>query len=323
MSSNGKNNKNNKKYIFKEGSNPLFPISNKLPNYLNYYSQIKINKRKINKNNKLIIINDRNSNLQNKKIIENYSAIKNINKINNSYSLSRPKIDNKQLKITNLSFSKIKNLEFSSSVGDIRNSEKHLNNINNLKINDKKDIEKRINIEINDSFSKDFKNNIKVISPNQKYLGDSIIFNNNKSNIYSLRKPNLQKIEFNNTNYILNDIYSNNNKNNYNYINQLNYVKNYLLTDINNKNKKSSNISNVKIIFNYRNINEKNLNTCDTPILLKRKDSPILLTNTNPGNLKCSFAKMKKNNSKGPEDLHFYFISVIQDGKKKEAEFKD
>ena len=32
---------------------------------------------------------------------------------------------------------------------------------------------------------------------------------------------------------------------------------------------------------------------------------------------------MKKNNAKGPEDLHFYFIAVIQDGKKKEAEFKD
>ena len=328
MSSNGKNNKNNKKYIFKEGSNPLFPISNNLPNYLSYYSNIKINKKKYNKNSKILIIDNRNSNLQHKKCIENYSSNKNINKINNTYSSSRPKDDIKQLKLTNLSFSKIKNLDFSSSVGDIRYQEKNKNNMNNIynfNLNDNKNNEKRINLEINNSALKEHKNNLNIISPIPKYLGDSLIFNNNKSNIYSLRKPNINKnkIEFSHTNYIINDIFPKCDiKNNPNLANQIKIAKNYLLTDINTKNKNTSNMSNVKLIFNNKNINDKSA-THDTPILIKRKESPLFLAKTNPGNLKCSFEKNKKMNAKGPEDLHFYYITMIQEGKKKEVEFKD
>ena len=42
MNTNAKNNEN-KKYLFKEVNNPLFPISNKTPNSLNYYSALKLN----------------------------------------------------------------------------------------------------------------------------------------------------------------------------------------------------------------------------------------------------------------------------------------
>ena len=51
-------NKDNKKYMFKEGSNPLFPISNKSPNPLKNYSAVKLNiKIDLKKKNKKLSSN--------------------------------------------------------------------------------------------------------------------------------------------------------------------------------------------------------------------------------------------------------------------------
>lgn len=373
MTSNGKNN-NNKIYIFKEGSNPLFPISNKMPNSSKYYSPVKINQRTDSKTHKKSV-NEINPNFQHKKIIDNISVIKNYNEINKTYSSSRPKDENKLINL-NLNNSNIKNLKFSPSINNINILEKNKKSSNNRKSNlsdTKVNNIKNINLEYNNS-SRELKNNINISSP--KKLGNSQIFSNN-NNIYNMYNINLNKNinELNNTkkvplfnNILLKDIYSTNNKGNSNIINQINYVKNYLQTDINNKNTNTPKIGNVKLIFNNKYVNGKKLNINDTPIILRKKESPFHVTNTNPrdnykysldkniiGDYKLHIKMPKKNNSKqnihnmklnnylnfkkeeklkenyhkkkykvqGPEDLHFYYILVMQEGKKSEAEFKD
>ena len=371
MTSNGKN--NNKIYIFKEGSNPLFPISNKMPNSSKLYSPTKINQRTDSKTHKNF--NEINPNLQHKNIKDNISVIKNFNEIKKTYSSSRPKDEGKILNL-NLNNSNIKNLKISPSINNINFLEKNKKNSNNRKsnLNDTKVNIKNINLEFN-NYSKDLKNNINISS--SKKLGNSQIFSNNNS-IYNMYNINLNKNinELTNTkkvplfnNILLKDIYSTYNKGNSHIINQMSYVKNYLQTDINNKNTNTPKIGNVKLIFNNKYVNGKKLNINDTPIILRSKESPFHVTNTNPrdnykysldkniiGDYKLHIKMPKKNNSKenimhnmnlnnflnfkkeeklketyhknkykvqGPEDLHFYYILVMQEGKKIQAEFKD
>ena len=374
MASQGKN--NSKKYMFKEGSNPLFPISNKNPSSLNYYSAVNINvKSESNRHNKKQLSNEIITNLQNKKIIDKSSVIKNYKEINKTYSTSRPKEEKQLLKLNNSKLSKIKPLDFSSNI-----------NINNSQVLDKYSHKKSLlsankaynktNINLEIDSSRYFKNNLNIISP--KNLGNSQIFNNNNNNIYNLRKPNINKniIQLTNSNnnsyynnIIINDNSSTNINTNLNLNKQKKSVNNYYLQTEKNKNyAKSPKESNVKLIFTNPKIFDKKLDVHDGPIILKKKESSSLpLTYTTPGGQKTNssldknilngeyklhlkkpkknnsndnniinmnvnnfinikkdeqFNNIKKNKIRGPEDLHFYYILVIQDGKKNEKEFE-
>jgi len=368
--------KNNKKYMFKEGSNPLFPISNKTPNLLNYYSAIKLNiKTDLKRPNKRLASNDLN-NLQHKKMVENSSGVKLFKEINKTYSSSRPKDENQLNKLNNSKLSKIKPLEVSPNINDRDNIEKYKKSNSTHKrvlLSATKAINKT-NIDLD--IPKEYKNNLNVIS--QKNFENSQIIN--KNNIYNSRKPNNKNniIEITNSNsnsYYKNIIVNNNSSKNIssnsNLINQKKSVNNYYLkTEINNRVTQTPKEPSVKLIFNNKNIFGKKFE--ETPIILKKKDSSLPLTNTNSrinlkvsqdknafnGEYKLQLKKPTRNNSnenniinmnlnnyinikkdekiivennykekkkniKGPEDLHFYFIQVIQEGKKSEIDFKD
>ena len=145
---------------------------------------------------------------------------------------------------------------------------------------------------------------------------------------------------------------------------------NYLKTEKNEREIRTPKDSNLKLIYNNKNIFSKKLD--DPPIILKKKDSSSLpLANGKPGNnlklsndknifngeYKLHLKKTKKKNSNenniinmnfnnyinakedeefilekrnqkknnpinGPEDLHFYYIQVLQEGKKNESKFE-
>ena len=373
MASQGKN----KHILFKEGSNPLFPKSNKFPNPLNYYSAVKLNiKLNLKNNNKKLSSNYINTNLNNKKIKEN-SAFKNYKEINKTYSsTSKSKEDNQIVKLNNIKLSKIKHLNFSPYINDSEFSEKYKNNNTHKKSYLSSTKEKnKTNIDLESNSLRNYNNNLNIISPN--FRNSKIInFNNN---IYSLRKTNDNKniIEINNSNnnsyfnnIIINNNSSGNIKENSNFSNKKNTSNyNYLKTEKNDKDIRTLKDSNLKLIFNNRNIFGKKLD--DPPIILKKKDSSSLpLANIKPGNnlkfsndknifngeYKLHLKNSKKNisneniinmnfnnyiNTKGdeeiilekrkqktknkinsPEDLHFYYIQVIQEGKKNESKFE-
>lgn len=374
MASHGKN----KNILFKEGSNPLFPKSNKFPNPINYYSAVKLNiKLNLKNTNKKLSSNYVNSNMNNKKIKEN-SALKNFKEINKTYSsASRAKEENPIIKLNNIKLSKIKPLNFSPNINDIENIEKYKNNNSHKKSYLSETKEKnKTNINLESNSLRDYKNNLNIISPNFR---NSKIINFNEST-YSLRKTNNNKniIEINNSNnssyynnIIINNNSSGNIKTNSNFSNQK-YSSNfnYLKTEKNDRDFHTPKDSNLKLIFNNKNIFSKKLD--DPPIILKKKDSSSLpLANSKPGNnLKFSNDKnifngeyklhlkkskknitnanninkmninnyinnkeeeelilenrnqKKKNKIDGPEGLHFYYIQVIQEGKKNESKFE-
>ena len=336
----------NKNFSFKEGSNPLFPISNPNINLINYYSALKLNsKMDLKKQKKKIKSNtNNNSNSQKKIMIENSPAL-------------------------NTSKLKIKPLDFSTNGNDSRNYEKIIKE--NMSKN-------QPNLNCNKSHILENKNNINIISP-KNIFDKSQILNisniNNKNNIFSVRNPNIYKnvVEINNSNnksYINNIIINNSSTN----INQNLLTKKPKNSNNNSKmninnidiNKTKEKETNIKLVFkNNNNDTGKKIkfDNLDIPVSLNRKDSPLPFTYTNPNNLKeknvfngnyklhlkkqrnisdlNDILKMnninnfmnqelklnsnskKKKKITGPEDLHFYFINVIQDGKKTETEFKD
>ena len=208
-------------------------------------------------------------------------------------------------------------------------------------------------------------------------MGKSQIFNKN-NNTYNLKKPNnknniIEIANSNNNSFYKNIIINNNSSKNINpNSNLLNQKKSnnnyYLKTEKYNIGAKTPKESNIKLIFNNKNINGKKLE--DTPIILKKKDSSLPLKNNNGNNLKVSIDKNasngeyklhlkkptknisndnniinmnlnnyiniqkdekiilennykeKKKKINGPEDLHFYYIKVIQEGKETEIGFE-
>ena len=368
----------NKKNIFKEGSNPLFPISNKNLNSFQYYSAVNINAKNESNKHKKLSSNDIITNANHKKNIDNSSGMRNFKEINKTYSSSRPKEDNQLLKINYSKLSKIKPLDFTGNINNSQVFDKNNNNKHKKSLLSANKAYNRTNINLEIDASKFFKNNINIISP--KNLGNSQVFNkNNHNNIYSLRKPNVNKniiqiTNSNNNSYYNNIIINDNSSTNINTNLKINNNKRpannnfYLLTDKNRIYTKSPKESNVKLIFTNTKIINKKTDTHDGPIILKKKESSSLpLTYTNPGGKKTTSSidknilngeyklhlkRPKKNNSneniinmnvnnfinikknlksnyntkkdmiKGPEDLHFYYISVIQDGKKTEKHFE-
>ena len=337
MASYGKN--KSKNYSFKEENNPLFPISNKKKNLVNYYSALKLNNKiDLKKQSKNINVNPYN-NIQYKKKIE-------------TSGLNNPKI-------------KIKPLEFSSSANNSQILEKIVKETRS-----KKQLLLASN-KTNNNFrmktSRENINNKNISSPRNNFDKSQIInINNiNKNNLFNNRIQNIYKnfVEINDSNdkpYI-NNIIINNSSTNIN----LSQINNNSKININNIEINNQKESNIKLIFKKNNINSPKklkIDNLDFPIVLKRKDNPLTSTSTNQkisenkiifaGNYKILFKKQrnisdlndilnndntnnfikqefnfnnepkKKNSISGPENLHYYYISVIQKGKKKEIEFE-
>ena len=231
MNTNAKNNEN-KKYLFKEVNNPLFPISNKTPNSLNYYSALKLNINADFKKHKKLTSNDIISNFQHKKMIEN-SAMKNFKEINKEYSSSRIKEESQIIKLNNSKLSKIKPLDFSTNINDSGIIEKYKNNNNYQKksLLSANKARNKSNINLERASTKIYQNNLNIIS--SKNLGNSQILNiknRNNSNAFSVRKTNPNKNIFdinnsNNNSYFNNIIINNNSSNNINSNSNLNNKK--------------------------------------------------------------------------------------------------
>ena len=325
-------NNKSKNYSFKERNNPLFPISNQKINLVNYYSALKLkNKMNLKKQTKNINVNTYN-NIQYKKMIE-------------TTGLNNPKI-------------KIKPLEFSSSTNNSQILEKIEKETRNKK--EQRLTSNKTNINFRMNTTRDNMTNKNSMSPQNIFDKSQIInINNvNKNNLFKNRNQNIYKNiveinEFNGKPYINNIIINNSSTN----INS-SQINNNSKININNIEINSPKESNVKLIFKNNNINTKKLkiDNLDIPITLKRKESPLNSTNQNfpksknifNSNYKILFKNQrnisdlndnninniikpefkfknepkKKKTINGPEDLHYYYIQVIQEGKQNEIEFE-
>jgi hypothetical protein len=340
MSSFGKNNKNI--YSFKEGNNPLFPKSNKNINLFNYNNALRINiNSDIMKNNNKKLNSNISTNLLHKRFVENSPMNSKINIL------------------------KYKQLDFPSNISD----NKLIDIYGKSKSNKKQYLSSnKTNIDLIPYTTRNY---FDIIS-SKNALGTSQKMINNKNNKYSLRKQNRKNkgiFDSNNNSYFNNiNIIYNNSSTDINKIadNNLNTQKTNLnsnlklKTDIKNIGLNSPKDAKIKLIFKNKNENNGKNSKLDLPMALKRKDSSLPLTYTNPGNnvkysidkkffdsekklylkrpkrnasnINCepnlnldNFVKekmeinTKKNKKfKCPEDLHFYYILVIQEGKKDE-----
>ena len=342
MSSFGKNSKKN--YSFKEGNNPLFPISNKNINLYNCNNALKINiNTDILKNNNKRLNSNISTNLQHIIFVENSPV-------------------NSKLKI-----SKYKQLDFSSNISE----NKLIDIYGKDKSNKKKYLSSnKTNINLMPNTTR---NNYDIIS-SKNVLGSSQKMNNNKNSLRKKNRKNMEIFDSNNNSYFNNiNIFYNNSSTDINKIADSNLINKKtnlysnvkLKTDINYIGLNSPKEASIKLIFKNKNDNNGKNNNLDLPITLKRKDSFLPLTYTNPGNnmqysidknifdneYKLYLKKPKRNASnlnsginlnlnnfvegknmenntkknkkiKCPEDLHFYYILVIQEGKKNETEME-
>ena len=342
MSSFGKNSKKN--YSFKEGNNPLFPISNKNINLYNCNNALKINiNTDILKNNNKRLNSNISTNLQHIIFVENSPV-------------------NSKLKI-----SKYKQLDFSSNISE----NKLIDIYGKDKSNKKKYLSSnKTNINLMPNTTR---NNYDIIS-SKNVLGSSQKMNNNKNSLRKKNRKNIEIFDSNNNSYFNNiNIFYNNSSTDINKIADSNLINKKtnlysnvkLKTDINYIGLNSPKEASIKLIFKNKNDNNGKNNNLDLPITLKRKDSFLPLTYTNPGNnmqysidknifdneYKLYLKKPKRNASnlnsginlnlnnfvegknmenntkknkkiKCPEDLHFYYILVIQEGKKNETEME-
>ena len=150
MSSYDKN--KTKNFSYKEGNNPLFPISNKKINLINYYSALKLDNKIDFKRQKKNINANTHGNLEHKKMIENSP------RTNNSKIIIKP-------------------LDFSSNT----NNSRILENIikENMKKQKPRLISNKTNINFEINTNRDNKNNINIISPKNIFDKSQIISINN------------------------------------------------------------------------------------------------------------------------------------------------
>ena len=188
-----------------------------------------------------------------------------------------------------------------------------------------------INIIINDLNYIRSKKNIGII--NHKFLDSSKInISNNISNKNSFKFNNSQNLKFMNlsNNNIKNINLNNKNKEN-NYILNKNRAKSksnlgkkilsydYLNTEIPSVNifqkaQKIKNITNLKILYHPKNNFQKNSSSYYDDLFSFPNKININMDNNKKGINEVS---------KGPEEMHWYFVKCIQDGKKVITKFDD
>ena len=375
-------NLNKNKFIFKLENSQITPLYNNQPKRLKIFSNIKSEKKgnfpditpKYTKLNPVT---------QN---IHTSQGINNLTEISKTYSLSKPKNENKSLS-SKYKLSKITSNDLStrinkSKISDIYN--KKYDNSNSFKIetnvtfdNNKINILKTSNI-INDSINGlrnlNIKNRTKenIYTNNDTYKNNTNLINDNSTN--NSNSNLATKRETIGNLYLktdINDIYINTPKdNNYkldNFDKKLVIFKNNEIfgtpggllrknnkillanTTPENKIKISLDQNKQKIVDsslklktrkNRNDDNNTNINSNNITTIKPSKNEHIILESINNSNANTktiknkitidsiqfnqdSLIQKKKNKlNKCPEELHFYYITVLQEGKKNEIEFE-
>ena len=375
-------NLNKNKFIFKLENSQITPLYNNQPKRLKIFSYIKSEKKgnfpditpKYTKLNPVT---------QN---IHTSQGINNLTEISKTYSLSKPKNENKSLS-SKYKLSKITSNDLStrinkSKISDIYN--KKYDNSNSFKIetnvtfdNNKINILKTSNI-INDSINGlrnlNIKNRTKenIYTNNDTYKNNTNLINDNSTN--NSNSNLATKRETIGNLYLktdINDIYINTPKdNNYkldNFDKKLVIFKNNEIfgtpggllrknnkillanTTPENKIKISLDQNNQKIVDSSLKLKTKknknddkntNINSNNITTIKPSKNEHIILESINNSNANTktiknkitidsiqfnqdSLIQKKKNKlNKCPEELHFYYITVLQEGKKNEIEFE-
>lgn len=312
-----------KKQLFNGGNFLLSPINKKNINSLNYFAVNKKNTDIQSKNDIKVIVNKLNPELIRKKNNNiNSEQINNILKVNKQNSLSRPKNINKinnnkfmgtyfNINTSNLSVNKTNN----QCGNDLTSDNININN-NNLDINSNAYNLKKlyINKKIKDLnvFSKnDSFNNLKKYQTNrQSYDHLKTDLNTSKDTNIKLVIPDRNFFEKKLENHNFDDIigtpsglFKKNNQLNIQFNSPGNLLKNYY------------NNPNIKIHRDEKIIIDSftNQSTNDSKNKKRKKSIDRSISGKDFSNI-----KIKKIENKCPEEIHFYYIIMIQKGKKLE-----
>ena len=327
MSSFEKHEKNNiKKKKILYGSNFLLSPLNKKVNSLNYFSVNRKNSDYQSRNDIKIVLNKLNPEQYRKKNNINSEQINNILKLNKAYSLSRPKNINKLNSNKILStYSNVNSSNLSPMKGNIKynnnlttddlNNNIDINNNNNAYNLKKLYINKKIK-EINFFAKNDSFNNRNNFSTNRQsfeHLKTDVNITPKESNI-KLILPDKnyfdKKLENQNYDDIIgtpSGLFKKNNFPNFHFNTPGNVLKNYY------------NNPNIKVIKDEKIIIDSytNQSTNDSKNKIKKKSIDRSISGKG-----CFNNKVKINKKRCPEDLHFYYINMIQKGKKLEKDIE-
>ena len=314
---------NKKKKLFKGGNYLLSPLIKNNVYSLNNFGINMKNTDIQGKNDIKVFVNKLNpEQIRKKNININSEQINNMLKVNKAYSLSRPKNKINSNKITeaysnvkaiNLSTSKVNNKYFNNLTTDNIST-----NNNNLDINSKGYNLKKLYInkkikDINVFAKNDSVNNAKNCSTNRHPYDhlktDMNILNN--TNI-KLIIPDVNFFEKKSESKKLEDIigtpsglFKKNNQLNFQFNSPGNLLKNYY------------NNPNIKILKDEKIVIDSFTNQSTNDSKNKKKKRSIDRSISGNDHYQIKNVKIK---IKCPEDLHFYYITMIQNGKKFEKE---
>jgi hypothetical protein len=302
------------------------------------------NENKINSKYKLskIISNDISSKINTSRLLDSYnnskntfktsqlnsfkidanSVFENINKNNLNYLLSSNLASNSNSinGMRNINMKKEINENINSKNDSYSNNILNDNSTNNSNFESKRETtgQSCMKTDINDYYLKTPNdNNIKLVLPNKNFFDKKLIIKSEKNDIfntpYGIMRNNNQLLLGNGTPEI--KLKCSIDKNNNNIFNER--IK---LSSINPKgNNKNNNINTIKPSKNEHIILESICNSNSDDSKIKKRKFTIDSKELNKDNMK----QIKKNKIyKCPEELHFYYISVLQEGKKNENEFE-
>lgn len=317
-----------KKHIFNGGNYLLSPLNNKKVNSLNFFGTNK--KENNNNHNRINIVVNKINTTQLKKKYTNVESINNILQINKTNSLSRQKNKNKLVNTNKIlsTYTNINDSNLSSAKSNHKNDNRYDNhtttddinvnmsnnnsNVYNLK---KLYINKKIkdfNFTKNDSFHNNKSKTNNYLSNRQSFEYLKTEANSNTSNDLNIKlilpSSNIFGKKMVNQNY--NDIigtpsglFKKNNPTNIQFSSPGNILKNYYKNPNNNFNKE-------ELIIKE---NFTNLSTNDS----KNKKRQKSIDRSISGKSHSNITKIQ-NKKRCPEELHFFYINMIQKGKRME-----
>ena len=319
------------------GKNNIIEIS-KVFSFSKEKNENKINKI-MNSKYKLskVVSNDLSSRINESKILDIYNNTKNTTKVSplNSFKMeTNSTYDNinifkDSIKINNKSINGLRNLDNNNR--NINENYSYNNNINNeISSNNSNIATKRetigklyVNTDISEIGLNTPKNNnnFKLVLPNKNIFDKKLVINcKNNNNNYLLDTP-LETFNKNNQILLTNTTPENKLKNAFNEGNQ-NKMKEEIKLKIKKQKdngRNNNNINTIKPSKNEHLIIESigNAHNFDSK-LINRKFT------IDSNKLNKDYLKQAKKNKlyKCPEELHFYYISVLQEGKKNEFEFE-
>ena len=261
--------------------------------------------------------NDLTGRINGKKILDKYSYIDNSTK---ALELNSFKIDTNST-FNELNKNKMKILNESSTTNNSNNSTNCLRKLY---------IKKNVNENLGVDSMNDSSNNINIINKtslnNSKYKNSNKNKNGNNSNVNlnaSQEKNNIKIILPNSSLFEEKIIINCKNSNIYGVATDISTTKNNKVDLLNNTNPEKK----IKF-FDGSNPRTKNKNSNNNIVTLKSNQSEGIInesigsSNRSNSILLKNITIKKKKKYRCPEELHFYYISVLQEGKKSETNFE-